>query len=129
MGSRRFTVGMLSALLCASAAAAGLQAPNVAWLIGDWVLCEDPDNSPKDTLQFNANGTGVVIAAKGNVEFLHRHTGRSVSLLANAKGNAIPIELTATQDFDALLLYSEKTGNTSAYVRKDSARAATCSAK
>jgi hypothetical protein len=80
-------------------------------------------------LQFNADGTGLVIRLKGNVEFLHKHAGHSVSLLANANGYAIPIELSSSSSFDKLLLYSDKTGNTATYVRSDSQQASTCSIK
>ncbi|WP_204375110.1 hypothetical protein, partial [Xanthomonas arboricola] len=81
------------------------------------------------SLQFNADGTGLVIRAKGNVEFLHKHSGRSVSLLANANGYAIPIELTSSPGFDKLLLHSEKTGNTASYVKQGSTQSHTCGIK
>lgn len=97
------------------------------WLIGTWVLCEDPDQSPKDSLQFNADGTGLLVRAKGNVEFLHRHDGRSVSLLANVNGHAIPIEMSASEGLDKLLLHSDRTGNTSYYIRTDNPSASACS--
>ncbi len=112
MSSRKLIVGLLSLLATLGTAATQNPAPASGWLFGTWVLCEDPDNSPKDSLQFNADGTGLVIRAKGNVEFLHKHSGRSVSLHANANGYAIPIELTSSPGFDKLLLQSEKTGNT-----------------
>lgn len=102
------------------------QSPKVGWLVGTWVLCEDPDNSPKDSLQFNGDGTGMVIRAKGSIEFLHRHSGRSVSLLANANGYAIPIALSASPAYDQLLLHSDKTGNTASYVRADSRQVSGC---
>ena len=99
------------------------------WLIGTWVLCEDPDQSPKDSLQFNSDGTGLLIRAKGNIEFLHRHDGQSVSLLANANGHAIPIEMSASNGFDKLLLHSDRTGNTSYYIRTDNPSAKACSTR
>lgn len=105
------------------------ETPNPDWLIGSWVLCDDPDNSPKDTLHFNADGTGLVIRAKGNIEFLHKHSGQAVSLLANVNGYAIPIELSSSPSFDKLLLHSDKTGNTATYVRSDSPQASSCSIK
>jgi len=99
------------------------------WLTGTWVLCEDPDGSPKDSLQFNPDGTGLVIRAKGNIEFSHRRAGLAVSILANANGKAIPIELSAAPSHDKLLAHSEKTGNTAIYVRSESKDAAACSIK
>lgn len=97
------------------------------WLTGTWVLCDDPDQSPKDSLQFNADGTGLLIRAKGNIEFLHKHDGQSVSLLANANGRAIPIEMSASPEFDELLLHSDRTGNTAFYVRAETAATKKCS--
>ena len=99
------------------------------WLVGTWVLCEDPDNSPKDSLKFNADGPGLSIRPKGNIELLHRHSGQDVQLLANANGYAIPIQLKASESFDKLMLYSDKTKNTSIYVRDDSPLAEDCSVK
>ncbi|MFC3717310.1 hypothetical protein ACFONC_14255 [Luteimonas soli] len=118
-------------LLLASLPAVASDSPSQKhdWLTGTWVLCEDPDGSPKDSLQFNPDGTGTVIRAKGNIEFLHKHSGLAVSLLANANGNAIPIELTASPSHDKLQLHSDQTGNTSIYVRSESQEAATCSVK
>ena len=129
MSCRKLVVGLLLLLASLVATASESPRPRPDWLIGNWVLCEDPDNSPKDTLQFNADGTGLVISAKGNVEFQHKHTGQSVSLLANANGYAIPIELFSSSSFDKLLLHSDKTGNTATYVRSDSSQTSSCSIK
>jgi len=101
--------------------------PNPDWLIGTWVLCEDPDQSPKESLQFNQDGTGLLARAKGNIEFLHKHSGQSVSLLANVNGHAIPIEMSASAEFENLLLHSDRTGSTSYYIRADNPAATGCS--
>ncbi|WP_440224234.1 hypothetical protein ACQQ2N_03205 [Dokdonella sp. MW10] len=122
-------VGVLLLMSAATAVASERAAPKPDWLVGNWVLCEDPDHSPRDTLQFNADGTGLVIRAKGSTEFRHRHSERAVSLLANANGYAIPIELSSSSGFDKLFLYSKRTGSTSTYVRSDGAHADTCSIK
>lgn len=129
MDSRNLAAGLLLLLASLMAGASERLSPKPDWLVGNWALCEDPDNSPKDTLQFNSDGTGLVIRAKGNIEFLHKHSGRSVSLLANANGYAIPIELSSSSNFDKLLLHSDKTGNTATYVRSDSAQASSCGIK
>lgn len=117
-------------LLCANRVLAEQTPPASSdWLTGTWTLCEDPDRSPKDSLQFNADGTGSVIRAKGDLEFVHKHTGHAVSLLANANGYAIPVELSASPDFDKLLLYSDKTRRTSTYIRADDPAVGNCSVK
>jgi len=99
------------------------------WLIGTWTICEDPDHSPKDSLQFNSDGTGLVIRSKGNVEFTHKHTIDRVSIIAYAHGYAIPIEYTVSPEHDRLFLYSKRTGHTSYYVRTDSRLMEHCSSK
>jgi hypothetical protein len=119
-----------SLLLCAGSASASESRQGRAdWLTGTWTLCEDPDNSPKDSLQFNADGTGLLVRAKGNVQFLHKQSGQSVSLLANANGYAISIELSASADLSKLLLHSDETGNTAIYIRADNPEAGSCSIK
>jgi hypothetical protein len=128
MAYRKLLIGLLCVLV-PMGATAQRQEPKKDWPIGTWVLCEDPDNSPKDSPLFKSDGTGAVIRAAGNIEFLHKHSGQSVSLLANAKGYAIPIELSASSAFDRLLLYSDKTGNTASYVKSDSSQAGDCGIK
>ncbi len=129
MTSRKLIVGLLCILASVGAAASQTPGSKADWLIGIWVLCEDPDNSPKDSLQFNADGTGLVIRSKGNIEFRHRHAGQSVSLLANANGYAIPIELSSSPAFDRLLLHSDKTGNTASYVKSNNPQISSCGIK
>lgn len=124
--SRNLTIGLLLLFCTAPAFAAG--APK-DWLTGAWTLCEDPDDSPKETLQFNPDGSGLVIRAKGNIPFLHKHCGQAVSLLANANGVAVPIELAASPSFDKLMLHSDRTGSTSFYVRSEQVESAGCSVK
>ncbi len=129
MVCRKLIVGFLCLFASAGAIGSQGQEPNSNWLIGTWVLCEDPDNSPKDSLLFNPDGTGLVIRPNRTTEFLHKRSGQSVHLLANANGYAIPIELSASLTFDRLLLHSDKTGNTASYVKSDSSQASKCSIK
>jgi hypothetical protein len=116
-----------SLLASLSAGASVPAADTQGWIAGTWTLCEDADGSPKDSLQFNEDGTGLVLRAKGSIEFIYKVSGSAVSLLANANGYAIPINLSAATARDALMLHSEKTGNTSTYVRASSERAKSCS--
>lgn len=122
-------VGLLCLLASLGATASETPESKADWLVGTWVLCEDPDNSPRDSLQFNADGTGLVIRSKGNIEFRHKHSGQSVSLLANANGYAIPIALSSSPAFDRLLLHSDKTGNSASYVKSDSHQISNCAIK
>jgi hypothetical protein len=101
--------------------------PSGDWLVGSWTLCEDPDNSPKETLQFNQDGSGLIIRAKRNVEFTYLRGEHSISLLAHVNGHTIPpLDLAASPSNDRLLLYSGRTHNTSVYVRTDSSAASVC---
>jgi hypothetical protein len=99
------------------------------WLMGTWTLCNDPDGDSKDSLQFNADGSGWVIREKGNIEFVQKHADERVYLLGNGNGYAIPIELGTNAQHDKLLLRSDKTGSTSTYVRTDGNLAGQCSLK
>jgi hypothetical protein len=102
---------------------------NEDWLTGTWILCEDPDGGSRDSLQFNPDGTGLVIRPKGNIPFLHKHSSQTVSLLANANGVAVRVELSISPALDKLLLHSDRTGNTSFYVRLERAQRYACSAR
>jgi len=88
-------------------------------LIGVWPLCVDPDQSAKDSLLFESDGTGYVLRRdKPNTEFLYRVEGTSLMLLARVGEQAIPVSLKISLDGRKLLLYSDKTKNTSFYVRE-----------
>jgi len=99
------------------------------WLTGTWTLCEDPDHGPKDSLQFNPNGTGMLLSAKRNLEFVHKHTDDRVSLLVNAPKYVVPVNFTVPLSHDRLFLYSERTKHTSYYVRTDSNLVDRCTSK
>jgi hypothetical protein len=97
---------------------------------GDWTLCQDPDGSARDTMHFNADGTGKVVRADGrSTEFLYKVSGLSLSLLAHVGDKAIPIEMSISEDGRKLLAYSERTRNTSFYVHETEVAEFECSAK
>ncbi|MEO6103130.1 MAG: hypothetical protein ABIP44_05760 [Pseudoxanthomonas sp.] len=98
------------------------------WLLGDWILCKDPDRSPKDTLRFESDGTGWVLREKRNVELVYRLRGERLEMLANASGKVIPITMTFTASRDLLQLHNDKTGKDSTYVSKDGPRIGECDA-
>lgn len=120
---------IIAGLLSIAAAASVAAAPGTgssAWLVGDWVLCENPDKSPKDSMHFQPDGTGVVKSAKGNTELVYRVRGERLEILANAKGYAIPITLTIRPQREVLENRDEDTGSVTTYVRKDGPRVAEC---
>lgn len=118
---------LLGAAVAPPAAADIVAGPN-SWLVGDWVLCKNPDKSPKDTMRFAPDGTGQVISAKGSTELVYRVRGALLEMLANAKGYAIPITLTIQPQHDVLENRDEDTGSVTNYVRKDGPRVGECDA-
>ena len=103
---------------------------NATWLVGQWTLCQDPDDSPRDTLQFEQDGTGLVLrAAGGTIPFAYTTSGPAVSILATTRGITVPIETTASPDRRKLLFHSDQTGSTSFYVRPDSVAEFACTAE
>lgn len=119
--------GLIGAAVAPPATADIVAGPN-SWLVGDWVLCKNPDKSPKDTMRFSPDGTGQVISAKGSTELVYRVRGTRLEMLANAKGYAIPITLTIQPQHDVLENHDEETGSVTTYVRKDGPRVAECDA-
>ena len=119
--------GLLGGVVTPPAAADIVAGPS-SWLVGDWVLCKNPDKSPKDTMRFSSDGTGQVISAKGSTELVYRVRGARLEMLANAKGYAIPIALTIQLQHDVLENHDEETGSVTTYVRKDGPRVAECDA-
>jgi hypothetical protein len=119
--------GLLGAAVAPPAAADIVAGPN-NWLVGEWVLCKNPDKSPKDTMRFALDGTGEVISAKGSTELVYRVRDARLEMLADAKGYAIPITLTIRPQHDVLENHDEETGSITTYVRKDSPRLAECDA-
>lgn len=118
---------LLGAAVAPPAAADIVAGPN-SWLVGDWVLCKNPDKSPKDTMRFAPDGAGQVISAKGSTELVYRVRGALLEMLANAKGYAIPITLTIQPQHDVLENRDEDTGSVTNYVRKDGPRVGECDA-
>jgi hypothetical protein len=114
-------------LLCASPALAAAPALD---LTGAWTLCQDPDGSPKDSMQFKSDGTGSVTHADARVtEFLYKVDGHSLQLLAHVGDRAVPISMSISDDGQKLMAYSETTKNTSFYVRESETAKFQCTAK
>lgn len=109
-------LAFLFCILFCSNVAASLEAED---LVGLWPMCWDPDQGPKDSLFFESNGSGyVALRDRPNIEFLYRVNGTSLILLAQVGEQIIPISLKISADGRKLLLYSDRTQNTSFYVRE-----------
>lgn len=88
-------------------------------LVGVWPLCVDPDQRAKDSMVFESDGSGHVLRRdRPNIEFQYRVEGTSLMLLMRVGEQATRIPLEISPDGQKLLMYSDKTKNTSFYVRE-----------
>jgi hypothetical protein len=103
--------------------------PVESHLVGLWVLCQDPDGSPKDSLEFFAEGYGFSRRPNAAVSpFLFKESGGQVMLAVNAKGNLLTIYLSVAADYSRLTLKSARTGSESFYVRAGQEKQNACTA-
>jgi hypothetical protein len=119
-------------LLCFSqtGGAADPTAAGSASLTGKWVLCQDQDNGPKETLQFFPEGYGFTLRReKPKVPFLYKIFNDEVLLAINASGNLLTIYLHLNEDQTKLTLKSERTGHLAFYVHEETANKFRCTAK
>jgi len=122
---------VLATCIAASGTPAGAQVsdPAASPLIGTWVLCQDPDNSPKDSLQFFPEGYGFNSRpGKSKSPFLFKEAAGQVMLAVNAKGNLLTIYLSVNADNTRLTTKSERTGNEAFYVREGEEKKHACTA-
>jgi hypothetical protein len=88
-------------------------------LVGEWPLCVDPDGRVNDSLLFESDGSGYVLRRDmPDIEFQYRVKGTSLRLLMQTDERAIWIPLKISPDGKKLLMYSDRTKNTSFYVRE-----------
>lgn len=104
-----FLFGVVVAAMPASAA-------GKEWLLGKWELFYDPEGNEKDWVEFSNGGEVTSIAATGRrIPGIYTVSDSEVKVTLSYKGLAIPIRFQYTPERNQLLLYSEKTGNTSVY--------------
>lgn len=122
--------GTLLLGLIAASAHSENAAPSAEPLTGTWVMCQDPDHSPPDSLIFFSEGYGFEQRPnKPKYPFLFKEASGKLLLLANAKGDLIQIHMTINSSRTRLFLKSEKTGSESFYVRRGQEKKNACSAK
>jgi hypothetical protein len=93
-------------------------------------LCIDPDGSPKDAMEFFAEGYGFSLRPdKPKLAFLFKETSGQVMLAVNARGNLVTIYLKVDEGYTRLTNKSERTGNEAFYVRKGKEAENNCTAK
>lgn len=99
-------------------------------LVGTWVLCVDPDGSPKDAMEFHPEGYGFILRPdKTKVRFLFSEAGGQVALAVDAKGKTVTIYLKVDGVHGRLTNRSERTGNEAFYVRKGKETENGCTAR
>ncbi|MEX2221205.1 MAG: hypothetical protein WEG40_05335 [Candidatus Rokuibacteriota bacterium] len=103
---------LVLALVSAGAAWAG---DDDAWLYGRWELMHDPDGSPKDWLEFTADGRVATITPTGRYTGRYVVTGREVQLNYKIGERAIFTTLTYGLDRKELFARSARTGYTARY--------------
>jgi hypothetical protein len=99
------------------------------WVKGVWVLCHDPDRSPKHSIEFTTGGQGVLAVSKQPPRFAYGMGGNVVTLVVNAGGRPVIMKFTFSPDRQKLETVSEKSGNTSTYVRADGKLVGECTVK
>ncbi len=88
-------------------------------LIGVWQLCVDPDQNPKDSMHFESDSSGYIVRRdRPNIDFRYQVDGSSLMLFATVGEREIPVSFEISPDGRKLLLYSDRTRNTSFYVRE-----------
>jgi hypothetical protein len=99
--------------------------------VGEWTLCEDPDDSPRDTLQFYREGYGFLVRSdRPNVPFLFAESeSHVVTLFSNARGQVLLIKYEFADGKKRMNLYSERTKHWSYYVRVERVADYSCTSK
>lgn len=120
--------GVLAAASSMGAVKAAEQSPSP--VVGVWVLCQDPDGSPKDSLQFFEEGYGFSRRANAAMSpFLYKEAAGRLLLAVNAKGNLLTVYLRVAPDYSQLIFKSERTGKEALYVRAGQEEQYGCTAK
>lgn len=111
----RIALALVVVLLGGAAARAG----DEGWLLGRWELIRDPDGSPKDWLEFAADGRMVAIKSGGQ-RFSGRYVVSDTTVHLNYKVGSQSVLITLTHDADRKELFarSAQTGNTAVYEKR-----------
>jgi len=99
------------------------------WLKGVWVLCHDPDGSPRHSMEFTTGGQGTLSVTKTPLRFAYGMGGNQVTLVINAGGAPVIMRFSFSADRQKLDTVSEKSGHISTYVRADGKLVGECTVK
>lgn len=109
--------------------------PSESLLVGTWVLCNDPDHGPFDSIVFFQEGYGFVIQPLSHKKtpFLFKSVNGEVLVMANVNGALLSLTYSlspgVTSSKSRLLFTTPKLGHRSLYVRKGMEKENACTAK
>ena len=93
----------------------GAMAADDSWLLGKWELSYDPDDAPKDWLEFTAAGDVYSEGPMGRVEGIYVITTEGVKAVFTVKENDIIMNFRYDQQDRALKIITSRTGRASVY--------------
>ena len=104
------------ALVLLMGCAATVFAAENDWLIGKWELVFDSANTPKDWLEFGAEGKATSITPDGRrIPGRFSVTEKQINVTYSFNGKMIPMVLKFSPEKDTIIVYAEKTKTTSLY--------------
>jgi hypothetical protein len=95
-----------------------------------WILCENAQPSPgqaRDALVFDADGSGRVIRAQGNVGFHYQRSGNTIALSPPGARQAVMLDMEAGHE--QMLLRGPDGQPVARYARQGSAAMGRCTAR
>lgn len=93
----------------------GVFAADDSWLLGKWELSYDPDDAPKDWLEFTAEGDVYSEGPMGRVEGMYVITAGGVKAVFTVKDKDIIMNFRYDEQDRALKITTSRTGRASVY--------------
>jgi hypothetical protein len=91
-------------------------AADLGWLTGRWELSYDPDNNPKDWVEFRAGGEAVSISHEGKrVPGRYAVDGDEVQVTFDVDGTEVPLTLRCSADKSRLTIPARHSSGFSLY--------------
>lgn len=104
--------------LCALLWLPAALAADLGWLTGRWEMTYDPDDNPKDWVEFKASGEVVSIAHDGkHVPGRYTVAGDEIQVTFNVDGTEVPLTLRCSADKSRLTLPARQSAGFSLYAK------------
>jgi len=101
-----------------------------AKVVGEWVLCSDPDGGGMELVQFMPEGYGFILNSNNEkIPFLYIVTETQVNTITNYQSTLMQISFEHDKEFAKLTLKSAKTGSVSFFVRSADTSTHSCTVK